>query len=97
MVKLEPSYAGGDKALSKDFQRHLGKNEKRQLESIPDFKVHFFVTKQKLISDLSFAASGLSQELKNTITKGLATVTNWRPAIQNGRIEYSLDKKTLFK
>jgi hypothetical protein len=100
MVEVELTYAGGDKALSKDFQRHLGKNEKRQLKSIPDFKVHFFVTKQKAISDISFAPSDLSQELKNTISKGLATVTNWRPAIQNGRIvdaEYSLDKKTLFK
>jgi hypothetical protein len=97
MVEVSASYVGGNKAISKDFLGNLNKNEKKQLKSISDFKINFFVTKQREISDISFTPDS-SQVLKDIVRKGLSAVTNWRPAIRNGIIadsEYALDKKTL--
>jgi hypothetical protein len=98
MVEVSPSYIGENKALSKDFKRSLNKKEKKKLKLSSDFNIHFFLTKQGILSDLSFAQSDLPQEIKYIILKGLTTVTNWRPAIRNGKtadFELILSKKVL--
>jgi hypothetical protein len=98
MVEISPNYLGGNKALSKDFQRLLSKKERKQLKSLADFKVHFYLTKQKAISDVSLLPDDLPQEVKSVLIKGLAGLSNWNPAIQNGRVvdaEITLDKQAL--
>ena len=98
MVEVSPSYIGGNKALSKDFQRTLSTAERRKLKAIGDFTVHFYLTRQGAISDTSFVPSDLSPEIMNIVMKGFANLSNWRPAVRNGRpadVEFSLNKQTL--
>lgn len=98
MVEISAGYAGGNKAMANDFQQGLSKKEWKQVKASRPFTVHFFLTKQKAISDLSFSPSNLPEEVKQTITKGLNNLTQWTPAIQNGSIvdaEYSIDKQAL--
>lgn len=98
MVEVSPMYVGGNKALSNDFQRTLKRAERKKLKAIGDFTVHFYLTKQGAISDTSFMPSDLSPEIKNIVMKGFATLSDWRPAVRNGRpadVEFSLNKQTL--
>jgi hypothetical protein len=63
-----------------------------------DFKIHFFVTKEKSICDISIDPVGLPEKVKQIIFKGLVNLTNWNPAIVNGPItddEYLLRKEVL--
>lgn len=97
-VEISPGYIGGDKALRKDFQKNLTKKEKKVLEGIEKFNIHFFVTKRGIISDPTFIGSDLSEVAKDVIKKGIASMTRWKPAIVNGRIadeEVVLHKKDL--
>ena len=98
MVEVSPMYIGGNKALSKDFQQTLSRAERKKLKAIGDFTVHFYLTKQGAISDPAFVPSDMSPEIKNIIMKGFATLSNWRPAVRNGReadVEFFLNKQTL--
>jgi hypothetical protein len=82
----------------KDFRRNLSKAEKKKLITSGDFAIHFYLTKRGLISDPSFTPPDLPQEIKKIVLKGLAEVTNWRPAEISGRaadVEFTLDKRTL--
>lgn len=98
MVEVSPGYYGDKKALSKDFQRQLSKAEKKKLRQSVDFTLNFYLTKEGIISDLSFIPSDLPAEIRAIITKGLTTVKNWSPAVRNGRLvdeSYTLNKATL--
>src|SRR5882762_4722641 len=95
LVEVSPDYEGGLKALSKEFRKDLTKNERNLIKSSADFKVHFYVTKQGKVCDISFLQD-IAEELKNTIIKSLTEALHWQPAIQNGKIvdgELSLDKR----
>jgi len=95
LVEVSPDYEGGLKALSKEFRKDLTKNERNLIKSSADFKVHFYVTKQGKVCDISFSQD-IAEELKNTIIKSLTEALHWQPAIQNGKIvdgELSLDKR----
>lgn len=97
-VEISPGYIGGDKSLSKDFIRAINKKQKKLLKASENFDIHFYVTKQGAISDLTFIPAELSQAVKNVVTKGIASMTRWKPAIVNGRIadeEVVLNKKDL--
>ena len=98
MIEVSPSYIGDKKALSKDFKYSLSKGEKKKIKQSKNFVVHFYLTKENIISDPSFMPSNLSKEIKEIVIKGLMNVTNWRPALRNGRIvdvEFKLNKATL--
>lgn len=98
MVEVAPMYIGGNKALSKDFQRNLSRPERKKLKASENFIVRFYLTKQGFISDPSFGQSDLTPEMRNLVLKGLINVTSWQPAIRNGRVadvEFSLNKQTL--
>ena len=95
LVEVSPGYTGGWKALSKEFRKNLTKNERNLIKSSADFKVHFYVTRQREICDISFSQD-ITRELKNILNKGLTEALHWQPAIQNGEIvdgELSLDKR----
>ena len=98
MVEISAGYAGGNRALANDFQQGLSKKEWKQVKVSEPFTVHFFLTKQKAISDLSFTPTNLPENEKQNITKGLNNLIHWNPAVQNGSIvdvEYSIDKQKL--
>jgi hypothetical protein len=97
-VEISPSYTGGNRVLAKDFQEKLTAAEKESLRSIPDFSIHFFLTKQKIPSDITFIPGDISQEAKNVIVKSLTALIHWNPALLNGRIadeEYIISKRIL--
>jgi hypothetical protein len=98
LVELNPTYTGGNKALAKDFQKTLTTIEMKSLQSGADFTVHFFLTKQKTISDITFTPSDLPQKAKDIIIKGLTFLTHWNTAMINGGLtdeEYIISKHTL--
>jgi hypothetical protein len=100
LVEVSPSYSGGYKELSKDFQKNINEKETHQLKSTPNFTIQFFVTKQKTISDISFFPDNLPQKVKDIVIKGLTNIEKWNPAIRNGQVVdalFSIDKQTLFK
>jgi len=97
MVEINPSYSGGNTALAKDFQEKLNSKERKVISSAEDFNVHFFITKQKKLSDITFSAN-VPQEVRETVIKGLDALTNWKPAMVNGKLaddEFILTKKML--
>lgn len=100
MVEVSPSYSGGYKELSKDFQKNISEKETDQLKSIPNFTIQLFVTKQRTISDISFFPDNLAQNIKDILIKGLTNIERWNPAVRNGLVVddlFSIDKQTLFK
>ena len=99
-VEVSPSYSGGYKELSKDFQKNISEKETDQLKSTPNFTIQFIVTKQKTISDISFFPDNLPQRIKDIVIEGLTNIKRWNSAIMNGQIVddlFSIDKQTLFK
>ena len=84
MVEISPSYTGGEKQLAKDFQRVISKKEKKKLKDAPDFSLHFYLTKGKVISDISVVPGTLPAEVTEIVAKGLNGISGWNPAVQNG-------------
>jgi hypothetical protein len=84
MVEISPSYIGGEKKLVKDFERALSEKEKKTLKGVPDFILHFYLTKEKAFSDISFGPATLRPDVKEMIAKALASTDGWVPAMQNG-------------
>jgi len=100
LVEVYPTYIGGYKALSKDFQKNISEKELNQVQLAPSFTIQFFVTKQGSISDISIISDNLSDEIKKIIIKGLINTDKWNPAIRNGQTEddiFFLDKQLLLK
>ena len=100
LVELSPTYSGGYKELSKDFQKNINEKETRKLKSTSNFTIQFIVTKQKAISDISFFPDNLPGKMKEIVIKGLTNTERWNSAIRNGLVVdalFSIDKQTLLK
>jgi hypothetical protein len=100
LVELSPTYSGGYKELSKDFQKNINEKETRKLKSTSNFTIQFIVTKQKAISDISFFPDNLPVKIKEIVIKGLTNIERWNPGIRNGQVIdglFSIDKQALFK
>ena len=98
MIEVSPSYYGDNKALAKDFKRSLTRGEVKLLKQSRDFSVHFYLTKQGVVSDPTILPADLPTEVKTIVAKGLITVRDWRPAQRNGwnvDVEHSLTKAAL--
>jgi hypothetical protein len=99
MVEVMPSYAGSVKDLRNDFRNSLSKRERKKVKrSKEDFILYFFITKEKVISDLHFSKN-ISADVKAIFLKGLSALKNWSPAILNGIVideKYSLKSSLLF-
>lgn len=94
-VEISPSYIGGNKAIASAFRKVLNESEIQKINAAPNFYVHFFVTKEKEISDKTFSPFDLHPEIKGIIEKAINTLTNWEVAISNGRKtdgEYTVSK-----
>lgn len=84
-VEILPSYVDGNKALLRDFQSSLSKAERKKLKQVKDFTLRFYLTKQGAISDPSVVSTGLPHEIEDILLKGLKNLTNWNPAVVNGK------------
>lgn len=94
-VEISPVYQGD---LAGDFQGGLTRKERRLIKKSKDFTVHFFVTRQGAISDISFLPADLPEAVQNAVSKGLQNLTTWRAGELNGRPvddEYLLSKSAL--
>jgi len=95
-----PRYRGGNLALANDFKSSLDKNQKNILLQEKNFQIHFFVTKNNLISDINFLQDNISEEIKTIVIKGITNTKNWIPGKLNGKPaddEFTIDKQTLIK
>lgn len=100
IVEMDPSYGYLNKRLKDDFFSNLTDDEKKNLGKSDDFEIKFFVTKEKLISDVFIKPENVPQKIKKIILKGLENLTQWNPSIVNGRYSdgvFRLTKGMLFK
>jgi hypothetical protein len=94
-VEISPSYIGGNKAIASAIRKVLNESEIEKINTAPNFYVHFFVTKEKEISDITISPVDLHAEVKKILEKAIAALTNWDAAIINGRKsdgEYTVSK-----
>ncbi|MBL7748340.1 MAG: hypothetical protein JNM19_12970 [Chitinophagaceae bacterium] len=84
-VEISPSYIGGQKAMTSFFQRILSETEMQQISDTPDFSVHFFVTKEKEISDITIYPATIDPRTQAIVVKAINALSNWQVGISNGR------------
>ena len=82
LVWTSPSYKG---KINRDFKQVLTPKEVKSLKTLKDFKINFFVLRDKNLSDIMLESNDISKKKQTIIFKGLNNLKNWNLAIANGK------------
>jgi hypothetical protein len=80
---LEPTYES--KKMSRDFKQALTEKEIKNLQQLHDFKISFFVLKNKSIVDIALDTKNISKNDRKAILNGLNNLKDWNSATANGK------------
>jgi len=81
-VWMSPYYR---KKINQDFKQSLTPKEIKNLQTVKDFKISFFVLRDKSLSDITLESKNISKKNQTIIFKGLNNLKNWNLATANGK------------
>jgi hypothetical protein len=81
-VWMAPYYK---KKINQDFKHSLSTKEIKNLQTVKDFKITFFVLRDKSLADITLESKNISKKNQTIIFKGLNNLKNWNLAIANGK------------